>query len=144
MCINSFFRVFWVNIAKSGVYLCYTHCFKLFRELRKEGNSTKVWERKGKSGREKILNFSNHITEILVAQIAAQVGVKCPKGNQLWQCHCWNRGKKFVAIVAMPLLKMGEKKSKFGEELKKKKILHQQYFYNIFTINYRWLVKVWI
>ena len=92
---------------------------------------------------EKILNFGNHITEIPAAQIADRVGVKCPKGNQLWQCHCWNRGKKFVTIVAMPLLKMGEKKSKFGEELKKK-ILHQQYFYNIFTINYRWLVKFWI
>ena len=70
-----FYRVFWLNIAKSGVYLRYRHCYKLFRELRKESefqqrccrNSTKVWERKRKNGREKILNFSNHITEIPAA-----------------------------------------------------------------------------
>ena len=31
-------------------------------------NSTKVWEKKRKSGREKILNFGNHIIEIPVAQ----------------------------------------------------------------------------
>ena len=40
----------------------------------------------------------------------------------------------FLAIVAMPLPKMeGKKKQwlpKFGEELKKKKVLHPQYFYN--------------
>ena len=29
----------------------------------------------------------------------------------LWQSHCRNRGIKFVAIVAMPLPKMGEKKN---------------------------------
>ena len=87
-----------MNIAKSGIYLRYRHCFKLFRELRKEGNSTKVWERKGKSGREKILNFGNHITEILAAQTAAQVGVKCPKGNQL--CNVIAEiGKKKVAEI---------------------------------------------
>ena len=42
--------VFWLNIAESGVYLCYRHCFKLIRELRKESefrqrycrNSTKI------------------------------------------------------------------------------------------------------
>ena len=34
------------------------------------------------------------------------------KRNQLWQCHCRNRGrkKKFVAIAAMPLPKMGGEK----------------------------------
>ena len=44
-------------------------------------------------------------------------------------------------IVTMPLSKMGEKKklwlSKSGEELKKKKMLRPQYFYNIFTTNHR-------
>ena len=96
---------FWLNIAKSGVYLRYRHCFKLFRELRKESefrqwccqNSTKVWERKRKSGREKILNFGNHVIEILAAQTGWPSGVwsvKCPKRNQLWQCHCRNRGVK--------------------------------------------------
>ena len=31
-------------------------------------NSTKVWEKKRKSGKEKILNFGNHIIEISTAQ----------------------------------------------------------------------------
>ena len=70
------FQVFWLNIAKFRVYLHYRHCSKLYRELRRESefrqwccrNSTKVWERKRKSGWEKILNFSNHITEIPIAQ----------------------------------------------------------------------------
>ena len=81
--------VFWLNIAKFGIYLHYSHCSKLFRELRKESefwqrcywNSTKVWERKRKSRRDKILNFSNGITEIPAAQT-------CWPRNQLWQCHC--------------------------------------------------------
>ena len=94
----------WLNIAKSGVYLRYRHCSKLFRELRKEiefrqrycWKSTKVWERKRKSGREKILNFGNHITEKLAAQTCwlktncgnaiAEMGKK--NWWQLWQCHC--------------------------------------------------------
>ena len=41
--------------------------------------------------------------------------------------------KKFVAIVAMPLPKMGGKKkvvAEIWEELKKKKVLRTQYFYN--------------
>ena len=63
----------------------------------------KVWERKRKGEREKILNFGNHITEILVAQTC------WPKTN------CDNAiveiGKKnFVAIMAMSLPKMGGKK----------------------------------
>ena len=52
--------------------------------------------RERKSGREKILNFGNHINEIPADR------------NQLWQCHCRNRGKK--KFVAMPLPKMGGKK----------------------------------
>ena len=85
------------------------------------------YERKRKSGRGKILNFDNHITEILADR------------NQLWQCHCRNRGGKKY-FVAIPLSKMGGKKKIVVEiwgGIKKKKILHQQYFYNIFTINYR-------
>ena len=93
----------------------YRHCSKLFRKLRKDSkfqyqccrNSTKVCERKRKSGREKILNFDNHITEILVAQTCL------PKTN------CSNAiaeiGKKnFVAIMAMPLPKIGGKKINNG------------------------------
>ena len=49
--------------------------------------------------------------------------------------------KKKLAIVAMPLPKMGGKKIVVDEitceELKKKKVLRLQYFYNIFTINHK-------
>ena len=49
--------------------------------------------------------------------------------------------KKIVAIVAMPLPKMGgEKKiavAKIWGGIKKKKVLRSQYFYNIFTTKYR-------
>ena len=83
---------------------------------------------------ERILNFGNHITEIPAVQI-------CPQRNQLWQCHCQNRRvkKKIVAIVAMPFLKMGEKKivAEIWGGIKKKKVLRSQYFYNIFTTNRR-------
>ena len=51
------------------------------------------------------------LPKFLLPKPANRVGVKCPKGNQLLQCHFRNRGKKnFVAIVAMPLPKMGGKK----------------------------------
>ena len=63
----------------------------------------------------------------------------------LWQCHCWNKGKKFVAIVAMSLPKMGGKKIVVAEiwgGIKKKKVLHPPYFYNIFTTNHMWLVII--
>ena len=51
------------------------------------------------------------LPKFLLPKPANRVGVKCPKGNQLWQCHFRNRRKKnFVAIVAMPLPKMGGKK----------------------------------
>ena len=72
--INNKKLEFFANIVKSGVYLRYRHCFKLFKKLRKDGefwqqccrNSTKVCERKRKSGKEKILNFDNHIIKILL------------------------------------------------------------------------------
>ena len=121
-------RVFWLIIAKSRIYLHYSHCLKLFRELRKESefrqrccrNSTKVWERK----REKILNFGNGIIEIPAdreincGNTIAEIGKK----NflwQLWQCHCrkWEEKKIVVAEITC-------------EEFKKKKC----YVYNIFTI----------
>ena len=59
----------------------------------------------------------------------------------LWQCHCRNRWEFFffLAIVAITLPKMGRRKkviSKIWGGIKKK-ILHPQYFYNIFTINHR-------
>ena len=98
-------------------------------------NSTKVWEINRKSGREKILNFGNHIIEIPANRVGVKC-YKCLKGNQLWQFHCRNRGKK--KFVAMPLSKMGGKKKKkrlpkYGEELKKKSvtsIIFLQHFHN--------------
>ena len=76
------------------------------------------------------LNLGNHITEIPAAQI-------CSQRNQLWQCHCRNRRvkKKIVAIVAMPLLKMGEKKivAEIWGGIKKKSVtftIFLQHFHN--------------
>ena len=65
--------IFWSKITKSGVYLCYRYCSKLFRKLRKRvnfGNGVAEIQQKyeRESEREKILNFGNHITEIPVAQ----------------------------------------------------------------------------
>ena len=113
-------RVFWPNIVKFGVYLRYRYCFKLFRELRKESefkqwccrNSTKVWERKRKSGREKILNFGNHITEILAAQTCwpktnygnaiAEIGEKFFCGNPIAEngrvAEIWRGIKKKCSV----------------------------------------------
>ena len=55
--------------------------------------------------------------------------------------------KKIVAIVAMPLPKMGGEKKIAVAEIwggikKKKKMLRSQYFYNIFTTKHRWLVII--
>ena len=128
-------RVFWLIIAKSRIYLHYSHCSKLFRELRKESefrqrccrNSTKVWERK----REKILNFGNGIIEIPAdretncGNTIAEIGKKKILW-QLWQCHCrkWE-GKK----------NSGCWNHMWG--IRKKKVLRLQYFYNIFITNHR-------
>ena len=64
------------------------------------------YEKERKRGRKKILNFGDHITEILAAQIC------WPKTN------CGNAiakiGKKIVAIMAMPLSKMGGKNNNNG------------------------------
>ena len=114
-------------------FICVTGTIPSYLGLRKESefrqqccrNSTKVWERKSKSGREKILNFDNHITKIPVAQTC------WPKTN------CDNAiakiGEKvFVAIMSMPLPKMGEKKMVaeiWGGSKKKNKC----YVHNIFT-----------
>ena len=127
------------------VYLRYKHCSKLFRELRKGNefrqwccwNSTKVWERKRKSVREKILNFGNHITKISAIQTCWS---KISSGNtiaeigeknlwQLWQCHCLKWEEKKIMVVKI-----------WGGILKK--LIRSQYFYNIFTINHRWLIII--
>ena len=50
-----------------------------------------------------------------------------------------------MAIVAMSLPKMGGKKIVGAEiwgGIKKKKVLHPPYFYNIFTTNFKWQVVI--
>ena len=86
--------------------ICVTYCSNLFRNLRKESefrqyhcrNSTKVGERKRKSGREKFLIFGNTITEIPFANTCCPSGCsKCEcaqKENQMGQWYCRNRKKK--------------------------------------------------
>ena len=57
----------------------------------------KVWERRRKRWREKMLNFGNGDTEFPVPNFAAWVCVECPK---------WKEKKKIdKLIVAMPLPK---------------------------------------
>ena len=66
-----------------------------------------------------------------------------------WETNCGNAiaeigEKKFMAIMAMSLPKIGEKKNSGCRNhiwgIKKKKVLRLQYFYNIFTL----LVQIWI
>ena len=52
----------------------------------------KVWERRRKRWREKMLNFGNGDTKFPVPNSAAQVYVKCPKWKEKknWQTNCGN------------------------------------------------------
>ena len=91
------------------------------------------------------------LPKFLLSKPADRVGVKCskcanaswvPKGNQLWQCHCWNkRGEKF--LWQCHCRKWEEKKNSgslnLERNLKKK---WKCYVYNIFTTNHRWLVTI--
>ena len=102
----------------------------------------KVWERRRKRGREKMLNFGNVNTEIPLPNSCC-LGVKCAWSTQsekkkLWQTNCGNaiaeiRKKKIVTIVAMALPKMGKKKKWFWNLRSKKK---KMFVHNIFTINH--------
>ena len=91
-------RVFWLNIAKFEVNLCYKYCSNLFMNLRKESefqqyhcrNSTKVGERKRKRGREKFFIFGNTMTEIPSAHMC------CP--SRCSKCEC-AQGKPNVAMA---------------------------------------------
>ena len=101
--------VFWLNMVKFEVNLRYRYCSNLFREMRKDSefrqhrcqNSTKVGERKRKSGREKFLIFGNTITEISSAhtccpsEYAQGKGIAEIGGEIFYffsllfrQCHC--------------------------------------------------------
>ena len=143
ICLTALIGVFWLNIAKFKVIWCYRYCFKLSSNLRKEKklwqyhcrNSPKVGERKIKSRREKFLIFGNGIAAIPSTQSATGCAQGKPKGVgkkkywQLWQCYCRNRWYKFLAIVAMALPKMGEKKVTNSVKEKKKSC----HVHNIFT-----------
>ena len=94
----------------------------------------KVWERRRKRWREKMLNFGNRDTEFPVPNSTARVWevcVECPKWKEKknWQTNWGNAiaeigKKKFVTIVAMTLPKMGGKKMWFRNlgRVKKKSI----------------------
>ena len=120
---NCLFWSFWLNIVKFEVNLCYRYCSNLFRNLRKESefwqyhysNSTKVGERKRKSGIEKFLIFGNTIIEIPFAHTC------CPNGCS--KCEC-TQGKP---NVTMALPKQGKKIGNCGNAIvengEKKKIV---------------------
>ena len=113
-----YWAVFWPNITKSGVYLRYRHCFKLFRELRKESE---------KVGISVITLLKFLLTETNCGNVIVEIGKK-----------------KICSNCGNVIVKNGRKKNwlpKSGEELKKK-VLHPQYFYNIFTRNHRWIVTI--
>ena len=61
----------------------------------------------------------------------AEIGWKKKIAIGLWQCHCRNRGvKKKLAIVAIPLPKMGRKKIavfKIWGGIKKKYYVHNMF-----------------
>ena len=71
-----------------------------------------------------------------IIKIGGKKGLQLVCGNAIAEIG----EKKFVAIVAMPLPKMGGKKKnllpKYGEKFLKK-VLRSQYFYNTFTTNHR-------
>ena len=112
----------------------------------------KVWERRRKRWREKMLNFGNGDTEFPVPNSTAwvwEVCVECPKWKEKknWQTNWGNAiaeigKKKFVTIVAMTLPKMGGKKMWFRNlgRVKKKSVMSTiflQHFHNkSHVINY--------
>ena len=81
------------------------------------------------------------------AQVCVCVCSKCEVLKleiQLWQCHCRNRGrKKNLWQLWQSHCRKWEEEKKVVAEIWggiKKKVLRSQYFYNIFTINHKWLV----
>ena len=93
----------------------------------------KVWERRRKGWREKMLNFGNGDTEFPMPNSAARVWVRgVPEvkrkkknlTNYLWQCHCWNREKKNCNNCGNGIAENGGKKMWFRNlgRVKKKSI----------------------
>ena len=100
-----------------------------FRQHRCQ-NSTKVGERKRKSGREKFLIFGNTITKIPSAQTCYRVGARSVSARIaelgdffFFFGNCGNaiveNGRKKIVVAKITC-----------EELKKKKVLRLQYFHN--------------
>ena len=82
----------------------------------------KVWERRRKRWREKMLNFGNGDTEFPLPNSAAcarsawSVKEKIFKRkltSELWQCHCRNKGvkKKILGNCGNPIAENGKKKN---------------------------------
>ena len=109
----------------------------------------KVWDRRRKRWREKMLNFGNMDTEIPLPNSAARVWGVCgvPKVKR--------KKKNFdKLIVAMPLPKQGGKNCNncgngIAENGGKKmwfrnleRVKKKCYVHNIFTINHMWLVII--
>ena len=152
--------VFWVNIAKLEVNWHYRYYSKLFGILRREiefryyrcQNSTKSMREKKKKVERENVEFWQRWYRIFSAQFCCSC-VEClkwkGKKKKNWQMNCGNAIAEicvsifFLAIVAMALPKIGEKKSyEIYERVKKKKLSCPQYFYKIFTINHTWLVII--
>ena len=112
----------------------------------------KVWERRRKRWREKMLNFGNGDTEFSLSNSAARAWSawsekekkKKKLTNELWQCHCRNRGINFFfSYCGNGIIEnWGKKKLRNLWKSKKKKLSCPQYFYKIFTINHTWLVII--
>ena len=100
---------------------------------------TKVWERKRKSGREKILNFGNVITEIPAAQTCwpsrcEVLEVGCPKETNCGNAIADNgRKKKVVAETWWGIKKKSATSTIF-----------LQHFHNKSQVINYLLVQIWI
>ena len=138
--------VFWVNITKSEVNLRYRYCSKLFGILRRQiefryyrcRNSTKSMREKKKKVERENVEFRQRWYRIFSAQFCC-LCMECPKWkgektiltNELWQCHCRNRGiNLFFSNCGNGIVENGGKKSYEIYERVKKKSCH---VYNIFT-----------
>ena len=111
----------------------------------------KVWERRRKRWREKMLNFGNGDTEFPLPNSAAcarsawsekEKIFKRKLTSELWQCHCRNKGIKFFfSNCGNGIAENGGKKKWFWNlwKSKKKKSCH---VHNIFTINHTLLVII--
>ena len=144
MQLGWFYRVFWVNIAKSEVNLRYRNCSKLFGILRREiefryyryRNSTKSMREKKKKVERENIEFRQRGYRISCAQFCC-LCVECPKWKEkknFWQTNCDNaiaeiEKKKICNNCGNGIVENGGKKMWFRNLGRvKKKVLHSQYF----------------